>query len=78
MNQNLKMTTKVQRKRHLLKSITWRIAATLFTFTVVFILTGNIKISLGIGGIEFVGKLLLYYIHERLWYKYSKFGVERK
>lgn len=28
-----------------------------------------------IGGVEVFTKMFLYFIHERLWYKFSKFGV---
>ena len=55
--------------RSVAKSISWRIIATLTTIVVVFLFTGNIKISLGVGAVELVAKLLFYYFHERAWDK---------
>jgi len=66
---------KILAKRHVAKTITWRIIATLDTILIAYLLTRNIKIGLSIGGIEVITKMLIYFIHERLWYKYSKFGV---
>ncbi len=53
--------------RSVLKGVTWRILATLTTVTIAFFITGDVKSALTIGGIEFFGKLLLYYLHERAW-----------
>lgn len=53
--------------RSILKGFTWRILATLTTVTIAFFITGDVRSALAIGGIEFVGKLLLYYLHERAW-----------
>ena len=57
------------RKRHLLKTLTWRILATTTTFTISFFLTGSIKVGAGIAGIEFFVKMIIYYYHERIWFK---------
>ena len=53
--------------RSILKGITWRILATATTVTIAFFITGDVQSALTIGGIEFFGKLLLYYLHERAW-----------
>jgi uncharacterized membrane protein len=37
-----------------------------------YIITGSIKVALGIGSIEVVSKMLLYYFHERAWNKIIK------
>jgi uncharacterized membrane protein len=66
---------KVLMKRHVAKTFTWRIIATLDTILIVYIITGNWKIGLSIGGIEVITKMIIYFIHERVWYKFSKFGV---
>lgn len=68
---------KISRKRHILKSITWRIVGTLDTMTVAWLVTGNPLTGLKIGGVEVMTKMLLYYIHERAWYR-SSFGVNRE
>jgi uncharacterized membrane protein len=56
-------------KRHLAKTITWRIVGTLDTILLSWIVTGNPLIGLKIGGAEMISKMLLYYVHERLWFK---------
>lgn len=55
-------------KRHLLKSISWRIIGTLDSFLLSYILTGSISLGLSISGVDFFSKLLLYYFHERIWF----------
>jgi len=68
----------VARKRHILKTISWRIIGTLDTMILSWIITGSLKIGIAIGGVEVITKMILYYFHERAWYKYSKFGVKTK
>lgn len=58
-------------KRSLLKALSWRLIITLGTILIVFLLTGNFAISLGVGAFEFGIKFLLYYLHERVWNKIS-------
>ena len=57
------------RKRHIAKTITWRIIGTLDTFLLSWIISGNPTIGLKIGIAEVVTKMLLYYLHERTWFK---------
>ena len=56
-------------KRHVAKTITWRIVGTLDTMIVGWLITGNPITGLKIGGIELITKMILYYFHERIWYK---------
>lgn len=58
--------------RHLLKTITWRIVGTVDTIILGYIITGNINTGLKIGGVELITKMVLYYVHERVWYKYIR------
>ena len=67
----------VEKKRHIAKTITWRIVGTLDTMFVGYLITGDVKVGLSIGGVEVISKMFLYYLHERVWYK-SKFGVDDK
>lgn len=62
-------------KRHFYKTLTWRTIATLDTIIIGYLVTGNAIIGLKIGFFEVATKLILYYIHEKIWYK-SNFGVE--
>jgi uncharacterized membrane protein len=68
------MDAKKSRIRHIAKTITWRLIASLTTFILAYIFTQDITKSLWLMGIEMVLKLLLYYYHERAWFKYSKLG----
>ena len=58
---------KISYKRHLAKTITWRILGTLDTITISWIVTGNPMTGLKIGFVEVFTKMLLYYFHERIW-----------
>ena len=64
----------ISRKRHIAKTFTWRITATLTTMIVTWIITEDPFTGLAVGGIEFFVKMPIYYFHERIWYK-SNFGV---
>ncbi|WP_179336971.1 DUF2061 domain-containing protein [Winogradskyella ludwigii] len=56
-------------KRHLAKTITWRIIGTLDTFLLSWLISGNIKFGSQIALMELVTKMVLYYLHERVWFK---------
>ena len=55
------------KKRTMAKTITWRITASLTTFLIAWILTGDILVGASIGSIEAMAKIFLYYLHERIW-----------
>jgi len=55
------------KKRTLAKTITWRVTASLTTFSIAWILTGDLLIGAFIGSIEAIVKIFLYYYHERIW-----------
>ena len=65
-------------KRHIAKAITYRIVGTLTTFCISYWFTGSVSVSSAIGFIELVVKPVNYFIHERIWYKYIRFGVITK
>jgi uncharacterized membrane protein len=54
-------------RRSLLKSITWRLMASLDTFVISFIVTGRVGMAGSIAGAELATKLAFYYFHERIW-----------
>tara|TARA_B100000787_G_scaffold148102_1_gene119448 strand:+ start:77 stop:283 length:207 start_codon:yes stop_codon:yes gene_type:complete len=54
-------------KRTIIKTLTWRFTASLTTFVIAWILTGDLLIGISIGSIEAVTKIFLYYFHERIW-----------
>jgi uncharacterized membrane protein len=68
----------VDYKRHLAKTISWRVIGTIDTFLLSWFITGSWQIGLSIGGVEVFTKMILYFFHERAWYCFSKFGVNIK
>lgn len=64
-------------KRHLLKTMTWRFIGTMDTVAIAWIITGSPLTGLNIGSVELVTKLILYYIHERVWYR-TDYGLDTK
>lgn len=63
-------------KRHIAKSISYRFVGTLTTI----ILTVSAGLPLKWAGMVGVGELILkpiiYFLHERIWYRYIKFGLK--
>jgi uncharacterized membrane protein len=53
--------------RSLAKAISWRFFATITTMVLVYIFTRQLVLSLSIGIFDIVSKLILYYLHERIW-----------
>ena len=68
---------KESRKRHLLKTVTWRIIGTLDTILLSWFISGNPMTGLKIGVAEVVTKMILYYFHERAWYRVN-FGLDQR
>ena len=64
-------------KRHIFKTFSWRAIGTLDTILFGWIITGNPLTGLKIGSVETISKMLLYFIHEKLWYKIN-FGLNRR
>jgi len=65
-------------KRHIAKSITYRIVSTLTGFLTIWLISGSIKIGAAFGAAELIYKPIQYYIHERVWYKWIKYGLKKK
>ena len=56
-------------ERHIMKTFTWRIIATLTTTVIAWMITGDPMVGLQVGSIEFVIKMFLYYLHEKAWHQ---------
>ena len=65
----------ISRKRHALKAVTWRVVATTATVFIAWGVTGDWRVGLEVGTVEVFAKMLLYYLHERFWYKFINLGV---
>jgi len=68
----------VSYKRHLVKTITYRILGTLTTVIGAYIIGGSLKVASLLGLGELILKPIIYFLHERVWYRYLKFGLENK
>lgn len=66
----------INRFRHILKTLTWRTVGTIDTVLLGWLVSGDPKVGMTIGSLEIFTKMLLYYFHERVWYR-CDFGVER-
>ena len=56
----------VHPKRHIAKTISYRILSSGIGFVIIWLSTGSVVI-----------KTFLYFIHERIWYKYVKYGLKK-
>ena len=67
--------TQLDKKRHLFKAITWRIIASVTSFLIGWYVTGDIHTGMAVGVFDVIIKFILYYLHERAWYR-SSFGKD--
>lgn len=59
--------------RSVAKAVSWRVLGTVATTALVFVFTRRLTLSLAVGGLEFVSKIGLFWLHERLWDR-ARFG----
>ena len=61
------------------KTCTWRVVASLDTFLLSWLITGNIGMGASIASLEVLTKMFLYYAHERQWEKprFNELVVEK-
>lgn len=60
-------------KRHIAKTLTWRVVGTIDTILLGWFFSGNLSIGLSIGFAELGTKMILYFLHERIWFKIRVF-----
>jgi uncharacterized membrane protein len=60
-------------KRSWLKAVSWRAIATTTTMALVYALTGQLELMVGVGLLDLILKLIFYFLHERAW-NMIKFG----
>ena len=58
---------KVERKRHVAKTITWRLLGSLDTLLLATFFSGSLETGGWIAITEVITKTILYYFHERVW-----------
>ena len=68
----------VDKKRHIAKTISYRVVSTCIGFIIMWLVSGSVKVGAAFGVAELIYKPIQYYLHERLWYRYIKFGLKKK
>jgi uncharacterized membrane protein len=53
--------------RSFIKAVSWRTVGTIDTFIISFFVTGKASLAGSIAAVEVVTKVMIYYLHERLW-----------
>ena len=64
-------------KRHIAKTISYRIISTLIGFFLMWWISGSIKMGAAVGVAELIYKPIQYFIPERIWYKWIKYGLKK-
>ncbi len=73
----LRIGVEDSRKRHLIKTVSWRVIGTLDTILLSWFITGSPETGLKIGIVEVITKMALYYLHERGWYRIN-YGLDKR
>ena len=68
----------VEKKRHIAKTISYRVISTLIGFVIMWVVSGSVKVGAAFGVAELVYKPIQYYLHERIWYKWIKYGLRKE
>jgi uncharacterized membrane protein len=66
------------KKRHIAKTVSYRVISTTSGFLFIYIATGSATIGATFSLFELIYKPVIYYLHERVWYKYVKFGLKKR
>jgi uncharacterized membrane protein len=53
--------------RSFIKALSWRFSGSLITMIAVYCITKQVNFALYVGFLEFICKILFFYLHERLW-----------
>jgi uncharacterized membrane protein len=69
---------KVTKSRHIAKTISYRLISTAIGFITMWVVSGSVKVGAAFGVAELLWKPIQYYIHERVWYKWIKYGINDK
>ena len=67
----------ILKRRHFAKAISWRIVGSIDSLLIAWLVTGSFELGAILGGAKLITATVLYYIHERIWYKHIKFGITK-
>lgn len=62
--------------RSLIKAVSWRVFATFITMIITYMITHRVVFAIYVGLFEFVSKIALFYLHERIWH-FIPFGMPK-
>ena len=65
-------------KRHIAKSISYRFIGTITTIILTLLAGLPIKWAGMVGLGELIIKPIIYFLHERIWYKFIKYGLKKQ
>jgi len=65
------------RLRSMLKTVSWRVLATLTTIGIAYFILGDVQTAFKIGAVEVVAKMIIYYLHERAWAQMPRGTIRR-
>lgn len=68
--------SQVRKSRHVAKAVTWRVIASITTAAIAWYFGLPPKAVGAVFVADLIIKFVLYYAHERVWYKHIKFGVQ--
>ena len=68
----------ILKRRHFAKALSWRVVGSLDSLVIAWVVTGSFEIGAILGGAKLITATVLYYIHERVWYKHIKFGIREE
>lgn len=65
-------------KRHIAKSVSYRFIGTITTIILTILAGLPIKWAGMVGLGELIIKPIIYFLHERIWYKFIKYGLKKQ
>lgn len=68
---------KITVSRHIYKTISYRIIGTISTIIITYLFTSDFTIAYSFGIVEILVKPFIYFLHERIWYKWIKLGLKK-
>ena len=63
--------------RSLAKAVSYRVLGSAVTALIVLLFSGSLKVSLGVGALDMLSKIALYFLHERIW-NYIPYGRPKR
>ncbi len=73
----INLDTETTNWRHLAKTVSWRVVGTLDTMLLAWLISGDPLVGLKVGFVEVITKMILYYLHEKVWYR-SNYGLSHR